>query len=106
MTTNDFAEQINILGTRAVAKYLNAHGGLAGRKVVVDFYDSKLAGDETRNAIIAKGVEMERRLSGLCLALETTRGNILSIKGAVAPGVVAYDEWLRVVDEALQGGAK
>jgi hypothetical protein len=34
-------------------KYINAHGGLAGRKVAVDFYDSKLAADETRNAIIA-----------------------------------------------------
>ena len=34
------------------AKYINGKGGLAGRKVVVDFYDSKLNGDETRNAII------------------------------------------------------
>jgi Periplasmic binding protein len=34
------------------AKYMNKQGGLAGRKVVVDFYDSKLSGDETRNAII------------------------------------------------------
>jgi hypothetical protein len=34
------------------AKYINAQGGLAGRKVVVDFLDSKLNGDETRNAII------------------------------------------------------
>ena len=34
------------------AKYINQKGGLAGRKVVVDFYDSKLSGDETRNAII------------------------------------------------------
>jgi hypothetical protein len=33
-------------------KYINQQGGLAGRKVVVDFYDSKLSGDETRNAII------------------------------------------------------
>lgn len=33
-------------------KYINAQGGLAGRKVVVDFYDSKLSADETRNAII------------------------------------------------------
>ena len=36
----------------AWGKYINTQGGLAGRKVVVDFYDSKLAGDETRNAII------------------------------------------------------
>ena len=37
------------------AKYINSKaggGGLAGRKVVVDFIDSKLNGDETRNAII------------------------------------------------------
>ena len=34
------------------AKYINQQGGFAGRKVVVDFYDSKLTGDETRNAII------------------------------------------------------
>jgi hypothetical protein len=33
-------------------KYINQQGGLAGRKVVVDFYDSKLNGDETRNAIL------------------------------------------------------
>ncbi len=36
----------------AWGKYINQHGGLAGRKVAVDFYDSKLNGDETRNAII------------------------------------------------------
>jgi len=36
----------------AFGKYIDAQGGLAGRKVVVDFIDSKLNGDETRNAII------------------------------------------------------
>src|SRR5215813_2759091 len=38
-----------------VAKYLNSKaggGGLAGRKVVVDFYDSKLNPNETTNAMI------------------------------------------------------
>ena len=34
------------------AKYINANGGVAGRKVVVDFIDSKLSGDEARNAVI------------------------------------------------------
>ncbi|MFN8026974.1 MAG: ABC transporter substrate-binding protein [Acidimicrobiia bacterium] len=34
------------------AKYVNANGGLAGRKVVVDFYDSKLNPTETRNSEI------------------------------------------------------
>ncbi len=34
------------------ATYINGLGGLAGRKVVVDFIDSKLNADETRDAII------------------------------------------------------
>jgi hypothetical protein len=33
-------------------RFMNAHGGLAGRKVVVDFLDSKLSADEARNAVI------------------------------------------------------
>jgi ABC-type branched-subunit amino acid transport system substrate-binding protein len=33
-------------------KYINKKGGIAGRKVQVDFIDSKLSADETRNAII------------------------------------------------------
>jgi hypothetical protein len=42
-------------GVRAGGLYLNSKeggGGVAGRKVVVDFYDSHLAASETRNAII------------------------------------------------------
>ena len=34
------------------AKYINANGGIAGRKVKVDFIDSHLNANETRNAII------------------------------------------------------
>ncbi len=34
------------------AKYINSKGGLAGRKVAVDFYDSQLSADESRNALI------------------------------------------------------
>jgi Periplasmic binding protein len=33
-------------------RFINAHGGLAGRKVVVDFLDSRLSADEARNAVI------------------------------------------------------
>ena len=36
----------------AFAKYVNANGGLAGRKLVVDFIDSHLSPDEARTAII------------------------------------------------------
>jgi ABC-type branched-subunit amino acid transport system substrate-binding protein len=39
-------------GFNGFAKYINAQGGLAGRKVVVDFHDSKLSGSESRNAMI------------------------------------------------------
>ena len=34
------------------AKYVNKNGGIGGRKVAVDFIDSKLNADETRNAFI------------------------------------------------------
>ena len=34
------------------AKYINKSGGLAGRKLVVDFIDTKLSADEARNAVI------------------------------------------------------
>jgi Periplasmic binding protein len=40
-------------GFNGFTKYVNAHGGLAGRKVVVDFHDSRLNGAESRNAMIA-----------------------------------------------------
>jgi ABC-type branched-subunit amino acid transport system substrate-binding protein len=39
-------------GFNGFAKYINANGGLAGRKVTVDFIDSKLNGAESRNGMI------------------------------------------------------
>ena len=39
-------------GVEGAARYLNSKeggGGIAGRKLVVDFIDSKLAADATRN---------------------------------------------------------
>ena len=44
--------QGSVDGIRGFAKYINAKGGLAGRKVVVDFIDSKLSPDEACNAIV------------------------------------------------------
>ncbi len=40
------------LAVEGFGKYIDKKGGLAKRKVVVDFIDSKLSADETRNAII------------------------------------------------------
>ncbi len=44
--------QGSVNGVKGWAKYINKNGGLAGRKVVVDFIDSKLNADEARNAVI------------------------------------------------------
>src|SRR6266550_2660556 len=41
-----------VSGVRAFAKFINGRGGLAGRKVQVDFIDSHLSADEARNALI------------------------------------------------------
>src|SRR6476619_5916334 len=53
-------------GVKAGAAFLNSKaggGGLAGRKVVVDFYDSKLNGNESRNATI-QGCQNDYALVG------------------------------------------
>jgi len=42
----------SVAGVRGWAAYTNAHGGLAGRKVVVDFIDSHLSPSDSRNAVI------------------------------------------------------
>jgi len=39
-------------GVAGAVKYINANGGIGGRKLVVDFYDSKLNPNEARNSII------------------------------------------------------
>ena len=44
--------QGSVDAVRGFAKYINANGGLAGRKIVVDFIDSKLDANEARNAMI------------------------------------------------------
>ncbi|HEY8217414.1 MAG TPA: ABC transporter substrate-binding protein [Acidimicrobiia bacterium] len=44
--------QSGVDAVKAWAKLLNQKGGLAKRKVVVDFIDSKLSADEARNAVI------------------------------------------------------
>jgi Periplasmic binding protein len=45
--------QGSVDGIRAFAKFVNANGGVAGgRKVEVDFIDSKLSADEARNALV------------------------------------------------------
>jgi hypothetical protein len=45
--------EANVDAVRAFATYVNAHGGLAGRKLAVDFYDSHLDPADTQDAIIS-----------------------------------------------------
>jgi ABC-type branched-subunit amino acid transport system substrate-binding protein len=44
--------QSQVDAVNAYADYVNDRGGIAGRDLVVDFFDSKLSGDEARNATI------------------------------------------------------
>lgn len=44
--------QGSVDGVRGWAEFVNDNGGLAGRKVVVDFIDSRLSGNDARNAVI------------------------------------------------------
>ena len=39
-------------GINGFAKYVNKRGGIAGRKLVVDFYDSNLSAEGSRNGIV------------------------------------------------------
>ena len=42
----------SVAGVQGFAKYINAHGGIAGRKLIVDFIDSKLSDTEAQSAVI------------------------------------------------------
>ena len=39
-------------GINGFAKYINKRGGIAGRKLIVDFYDSNLSAEGSRNGIV------------------------------------------------------
>jgi Periplasmic binding protein len=74
-------------GVKAGASYLNSKeggGGLAGRKVVVDFYDSKLNPNEARNATI------------------TGCGNDLALVGTSALFLTQVDDIVNCPDQAGQ----
>jgi hypothetical protein len=69
-------------GVKAGAAYLNSKaggGGLAGRKVVVDFYDSHLNGNESRNATI-EGCQNDYALVGTSALFLTQVDDIVNCK--------------------------
>jgi ABC-type branched-subunit amino acid transport system substrate-binding protein len=64
-------------GVQGWGKYVNATGGIGGRKVQVDFIDSKLNPNDTRNAII-KACSEDYALVGTGTLLLQTVADITS----------------------------
>jgi hypothetical protein len=76
-------------GVKAGAAFLNSKaggGGLAGRKVVVDFYDSKLNGNESRNATI-QGCQNDYALVGTSALFLTSVEDIVNCKDQAGQAV-------------------
>src|SRR5215213_9377131 len=78
-------------GVKAGAAYLNSKaggGGLAGRKIVVDFYDSKLNPNEARNATI-QGCQNDYALVGTSALFLTQVEDIVNCpdKAGAATGI-------------------
>jgi ABC-type branched-subunit amino acid transport system substrate-binding protein len=69
--------QASVDGVKGVAKYINATGGIAGRKLVVDFYDSQVNPNQTRNAEISaceNDVAMVGTSAALLSSVDEMRG--------------------------------
>jgi hypothetical protein len=69
-------------GVKAAARYLNSQaggGGIAGRKLVVDFYDSKLNPAQARNATIA-ACQNDLAMVGTAAIFLTSVDDIVSCK--------------------------
>ena len=73
-------------GFNGFAKYINANGGLAGRKLVVDFHDSKLNGAESRNAMIAVVHRRLRRRVGRAVPRQRRRRRAVQGPGRCGHG--------------------
>jgi hypothetical protein len=61
--------QASVDGMKAWAKWVNQQGGIAGRKVVIDFIDSHLSPDDARNAVIKACSEDFAMVGGQALFL-------------------------------------
>jgi len=71
-------------GVQAWANYMNANEkGLAGRKIVVDVYDSKLSADDARNSIIQRAARTSHgRYCGAFLNKRRRPRGVQDSKGA------------------------
>jgi ABC-type branched-subunit amino acid transport system substrate-binding protein len=66
-----------VKGMQGWGKYVNANGGIGGRKVQIDFIDSKLNPNEARNAVI-KACSEDFALVGTAALLLTSTSDITS----------------------------
>ena len=66
-------------GATGAVKYINANGGIAGRKLVLDFYDSKLNPNEARNAFI-KACQNDYAMVGTATFLIASVDDVVNCK--------------------------
>jgi len=85
--------QGSVDGVKGFADWINKSGGLAGRKVVVDFYDSKLSPDEARNGIV-KACQNDFALVGTTALFENNVDDMIACKdvNAAATGLPEIPE--------------
>jgi ABC-type branched-subunit amino acid transport system substrate-binding protein len=78
----------SVAGVEGYAKYINAHGGIAGRKLVVDFIDSKLSDTDAQNGVI-QACSKDFALVGTSALFLTSVANMQACKdqAGVATGI-------------------
>lgn len=90
-------------GVQGWGKYVNANGGIAGRKVEVDFIDSKLSANDARNAIIQACSE-DFALVGTGALLLQTPDDIVNCKDS-AGATTGIPDVAALITNPLEGCA-
>lgn len=91
-------------GVKGFASFMNANGGLAGRQVVVDFYDSKLNPDDARNGIV-KACQTDYALVGTTALFVNNVDDMVACKD-MAGAATGLPEMPELQTEPVQQQAK